>query len=370
MNSQYSAREKASSRLESLDWLRGLMALSIMLYHFMGHSDAARPLGRLGTYGVSIFFVLSGLSMAIAYDHYIRDTQSAIRFFVRRLFRIWPLLWVAVALVVIPTFIRGQGPYGQEPYSLQTVFLNLTTLFGFVAPADYINMGAWSIGNEMVYYALTPVLIGAYHWHKAAGNVVTLLSIFVGLMFAFMILDAERTLSAQWTTYINPFNNLFLYCAGVAIYYNLRDSSVPAKWHMPLFILPVVLFFLLPVSGDQIKLVTGVNRILFSLISLWLVVAFYKCAPSLPRLFARQLEQLGIATYGVYILHPIVLDFVQRAFNVLDIHIRYLPVVLSIGLSIALALLTYRLLEEPLIAIGKRLTTVPTKAQPEARTPA
>lgn len=81
-----------NDRLEPLDWLRGLMALSIMLYHFGPWHDAAHPIGRLGIYGVSIFFILSGLSMAIAYDRYICDVPSSVSFFIRRLFRIWPLL--------------------------------------------------------------------------------------------------------------------------------------------------------------------------------------------------------------------------------------------------------------------------------------
>jgi peptidoglycan/LPS O-acetylase OafA/YrhL len=67
------------------------MALSIMLYHFSGQHDAATPLGRLGVYGVSIFFILSGLSMAIAYDRYVMDFRSSVTFFIRRMFRIWPL---------------------------------------------------------------------------------------------------------------------------------------------------------------------------------------------------------------------------------------------------------------------------------------
>ena len=56
-------------RIESLDWLRGLMAVSIMIYHLTGGLfftlDSSSVLGRLGVYGVSVFFVLSGLSMAV-----------------------------------------------------------------------------------------------------------------------------------------------------------------------------------------------------------------------------------------------------------------------------------------------------------------
>lgn len=345
------------NRLESLDWLRGLMALSIMLYHFGGQHDAATPLGRLGIYGVSIFFILSGLSMAIAYDEYIRGFTSSVTFFIRRLFRILPLLWLAIALVAIPTYFHEKGTHGQDQYSLETIALNLTTLFGFVAPTEYINMGAWSIGNEMVYYAFTPIFIGAYHWRKSIGNAVTAVTIAIGCLFAFSLLNSGNKLEFQWATYINPFNNLFLYCAGLAIYYSFRNLTVPARWHLPLLLFTVLAFFLYPVSADQINLVTGFNRVAMSIICVGIVLAFYKCPPVLPKLIGNKFEQLGIATYGVYLLHPIVIDFTRGAFRFLGLQIRYAPALLAIGLTIAFALLTYKYVEAPLTNLGKRLTT-------------
>ncbi|MDC4571079.1 acyltransferase family protein, partial [Acinetobacter baumannii] len=84
-------------RFESLDWLRGVMAFAIMIYHLISwevfHPQAGNVLGNFGIYGVSIFFVLSGLSMGIVYNKYIKDFHTSIVFFVRRLFRLLPLLW-------------------------------------------------------------------------------------------------------------------------------------------------------------------------------------------------------------------------------------------------------------------------------------
>ena len=58
-------------RIFSLDILRGLVSLAILLYHYStwdkGNDfidfDAANLLGRIGIYGVSIFFVLSGTAL-------------------------------------------------------------------------------------------------------------------------------------------------------------------------------------------------------------------------------------------------------------------------------------------------------------------
>jgi len=102
---------KIMKRYETLDWLRGLMALSIMIYHLVAWkitgSDASSILGIFGIYGVSIFFVLSGLSMAIVYHNYIKDPTTSLTFFLRRIFRIWPLLWVCVATVSAIGLIGG-----------------------------------------------------------------------------------------------------------------------------------------------------------------------------------------------------------------------------------------------------------------------
>ncbi len=50
-------------RLYNLDYLRGLAAFGIMVYHYMkytfGTFTADSFMGKIGIYGVSVFYVLS-----------------------------------------------------------------------------------------------------------------------------------------------------------------------------------------------------------------------------------------------------------------------------------------------------------------------
>ncbi len=349
-------------RIRSLDWLRGMMALSIMLYHMSGQTDTGTLLGKLGIYGVCIFFILSGLSMAIAYDAVLHDFRGAAVFMVRRLFRIWPLLWLVLALVVIPAYFQGLH------YSGWLVILNLTTLFGFFAPTHYINMGAWSIGNEMVYYTLTPVLISAYHWRKAMGDFLTLLAALIGLYFAFSVIDPAVHLRYQWTKYINPFNNLFFYCAGIAIYYNFRRFEIPAPWRLPLLILPLLAFIFFPSSGDQIGIVSGYSRLAFSCIAIAIVFTFYKCAPALPKFLDDKLELLGLISYGIYLLHPIALTWTKTALALIGITNPTVIHSVTFIVTIAAASLIYQVLERPMMRLGKVLMRpTPQKALPNRK---
>ncbi|MER8055503.1 acyltransferase, partial [Acinetobacter pittii] len=89
----------------------------------------------------------------------------------------------------------------------------------------------------------------------------------LGMYFAFTALEPSKTLSAQWTIYINPFNNFFLYACGLALYYNFHYISMKNIANI-LIVISLAVLCLYPVTGDQINIVTGINRIVFALASI------------------------------------------------------------------------------------------------------
>ncbi|MBG6079390.1 acyltransferase family protein [Rubrivivax gelatinosus] len=344
------ARPDAAARYEALDWLRGLLAASIMLYHLITWDVAPQKadtvLGRFGVYGVSMFFVLSGLSIAVAYHRFLGNWAGVWRFGVRRIFRIWPLLWLAIFTITGLLVSRGEAP------SWRLVALNLTTLFGFILPTGYMNVGAWSIGNEMVYYSLSPLIVILYNRSRQLGNAFLLVTLAIGAGFAFRWMSPQVTLAAQWATYVNPFNNLFLYTAGVALYFNAKGPAWSTARVLAAMAVALGVFVLYPVAGDQALLVTGANRFVFSAASVLLVLAFFKSAIALPRLLATPLTQLGLATYGVYLLHPLVREGCRLWLPDVGAAVQVpLVAVLTVVVSVVL----YHRFELPLMQLGKRL---------------
>jgi exopolysaccharide production protein ExoZ len=206
------------SRNISLDYLRGLCALAIMLFHFIGFSrnvvfDSAHFLGRMGVYGVSIFYVLSGLTLFMVYG----ERLNLLEFYVRRFFRIFPLLWVVIFLSIL---IRNSHP------PLNLIILNVSGLFGFVKWWGYIGTGVWSIGNELVFYASFPLIIFLIQRNRSLFLLFASLIFATYLAFAFVILDEHNTLSEQWRNYINPLNQVGLFLAGIFIGLLFRQTKV------------------------------------------------------------------------------------------------------------------------------------------------
>jgi peptidoglycan/LPS O-acetylase OafA/YrhL len=337
-------------RYETLDWLRGITACSIMLYHLISwtlwHPQSGSLLGNLGIYGVSIFFVLSGLSMGIVYHHFIRNYKSSLIFFIRRLFRLLPLLWIVVIIITLDQY------YLTHYFDLTKFLLNITLLYGFLAPSEYINVGAWSIGNECVYYAFTPLLLLLYNKRKLFGNLALLMAILIGFFFAFYSLDSNLTLARQWNTYINPFNNIFLYFSGLALYYNFHELKL--KCIAPILIISsIAVLYFYPVSGDQIHIVTDFNRLILSTTAIILTLGFYKLEmPTIPAWLSKTLSNIGEATYGIYLIHPVIFLYITRLFNLNP----YSKIFITIILTILISNLLYYIYEKPFIKIGKRLT--------------
>lgn len=343
-------------RIETLDYLRGLMALSIMFYHLTYWSimplDSSNLLGRLGIYGVSIFFILSGLSMAIVYNNYINSFRTSVFFYIRRIFRIWPLLWVVTLLIIIPKIVDS------GTFSIKLILLNLTTLFGFLTPTKYIATGAWSIGNEMVYYAMTPIIFLLYNYKLWLGNALFAFTVLIGFIFAFYFLDFNQSLASQWNTYVNPFNNLFLYFGGVALYFNFNNLVVKPQIINSVLVISVLLFCFLPFDGNQISIVTGLGRIVFVILSFIIVFCFYKLKITLPKFMSYSLETFGLATYGVYLIHPIIFGYLNNIFAKIHLNNSYLIIITVVGVTLLISIFSYRYFELGLIKIGKKITSI------------
>jgi exopolysaccharide production protein ExoZ len=189
-----------------------------------------------------------------------------------------------------------------------------------------------------------------YNKKKIFGNLFLVASIFIGILFAFYFLDSKIVLSTQWAMYVNPFNNLFLYIIGISMYYNFKDVSINNSINMLILLIVIALFCFLPFSGDQILIVTGLGRIIFVLLSTIIVFCFYKIRIKLPLFIASIFEGLGLATYGIYLIHPVVYMFMLKIENDF-IYFSLISIV-----TVVLSILSYKFFEIKFINLGKKVT--------------
>ena len=333
-----------SIRIHTIDYLRGLFALSILVYHYATWGGYARfgtsVLHKLGIYAVCAFYVISGISFGYIYRRLRPNWAGVWSFAIKRFFRLWPLYAIATLgaiLLALPARPK-----------LSWILANLTLTFGLIKPTAYFAAGGWSIGNEVAFYCLFPAAIILLRKSQWAFLPFFATSLGVAWWYAFVRLDPTHTLASQWAVYIRPENHLFLFLAGVLVSSWIgKISLLPWVSYLAL-ILAALIFVLLPLGEDEISIVTLWPRFAYGAICIAVCAIGALGRWPLPENADRALEWLGLTSYSIYLLHPIVYLSLERV-----VRQPVITALIALPVSLLTAHWVYRKIEAPIIRVGK-----------------
>lgn len=147
--------------MDFLDALRGLAALTVVLFHFTNHPDclAGSPcssrftwLCGFGYSAVYIFFVLSGFVLPWAMERSQYALSAMPKFLAKRLLRLWPPS--ALILLLMAIHYHGWWPTSQICGELwhQMVYLS-----GILQRPRYLEI-FWTLEVEMQFYLAVALL--------------------------------------------------------------------------------------------------------------------------------------------------------------------------------------------------------------------
>ncbi|WP_152205381.1 acyltransferase family protein [Marinobacter changyiensis] len=141
----------ANSRLKSLDALRGLAALIVVLFHYVpyydklyGHGFTPWSVLEYGRYGVHLFFMLSGFVIFMTLER----TQSAGWFGLARAFRLLPALWAGIAVTFVSVHLMGPA---DRAVSFSEALVNITLLHEYF-DVPHVDGAYWSLVIEATFY--------------------------------------------------------------------------------------------------------------------------------------------------------------------------------------------------------------------------
>lgn len=166
----------ATERQVGLDALRGIAISLVLLFHFnqpvgVPVVDALLgPLRSVGWAGVELFFVLSGFLVGGIILREV-DTPGGFdrrRFFVRRVFRLWPILYLYVVVMAV----GGIGRDGIWPVLIHVQNYSMQA-----------HNHLWSLAVEEHFYLLAAVTLPWLALNASPRRLVAiLLSLIVGVM--------------------------------------------------------------------------------------------------------------------------------------------------------------------------------------------
>lgn len=145
----------------ALDQWRGLALVFVLINHGLYFTDRVHGIGRVG---VNLFFFISGILVfrSLAASRATGAWARTRSFWWRRLRRLYPALLAYVAALFVITGILSQIPATAVEADVGLFVRNIPFALLYVmdyVPAPAMSLGhLWSLGCEMQFYLLAPLL--------------------------------------------------------------------------------------------------------------------------------------------------------------------------------------------------------------------
>lgn len=346
---------------KSLDGLRGIAAMLVVIFHFYSYPNGYYStddyslfieVAAIGQHGVSLFFVLSGFVITRILIHNKASSTYFSTFFLKRILRIAPLYYFFLVFwfFVLPLIIRVPTvtPMNQLPYYLY--LQNIFSTFGLPlsGPPHF-----WSLAVEEHFYLMWPFVV-FYVPVSQLGKVIGVSILFSFLLKYIMIQNKlpihDFTLTRMDQILMGSWLSL------AELKGQLKLQSVRHFLKLALLTIPLALMvYLLGSHFHFMKELLKYSLLGITFVFLLAIVLSLKPAAIVNRFLTnRVLQYLGRISYGIYVWHVIALILLQFF---LMTKIMFVDMLITIVLTVLFAHVSYFYFESYFIQLKDRSLT-------------
>jgi peptidoglycan/LPS O-acetylase OafA/YrhL len=311
----------ASVRLVEIDALRGLAALSVVLFHYTTRfTELYQPVGAPsvtfphGHYGVNLFFIISGFVIFMTLER----TRRPMDFVVSRFSRLFPAYWGAVALTYAVTSTFGLP--GKE-VTLAQAWGNLVMVHGLLR-IPHVDGVYWTLEVELLFYAgMFALLVGArlqrVHWA---------LWVLLGLRLLYHVLEHAYGIEWSWTlSRLLILKYIPWFALGICIYQTTLGAARADVWQVRV------------TAAAALACLAVVDHLGLAALALVLATLVWAAASGRLRWLRHPLPAFfGTISYPLYLLHENIGWVAQRAVQARGGSFD-LSIVVALALSVLLA---------------------------------
>lgn len=312
---------KDKGYLEGLNTLRFIAAILVLIghstenlsdigiYSWYGQLDLFTKKGVLA---VHFFFVLSGfLLTTIAIGEYKKTGKINIKaFFLRRVFRIFPLYYLAVLLaylllgVVFP-LLNGTKYFSFSIAEMLPLHILMLPNYVIAVGGDHIGSlySLWSIGVEEQFYIFFPFLIFFLLKRKQILIKVILITISFFFIYWGILNNTSFVNNSHFLEFLRTlqFHFMLIGCVFSILIHN-HAKSISSVIENKSFQLLIWLLFIISVIAPEYQ---GDYHILQAIVFALLILVVSNTKNRLINIERKPFIYLGNISYGIYIFHPL-----------------------------------------------------------------
>ncbi|AFM03732.1 putative acyltransferase [Bernardetia litoralis DSM 6794] len=345
----------------NLDGLRFIAALMVLMPHIeqiksllnLEYSYKFYPV-EFGKLGVALFFVLSGylITYLLLVEEDIYKNISIKKFYLRRIFRIWPLYYLVVLLsfFVFPHIsFLDIGMYNEQNLSDKNIILYLLFLPNIAIGVPFISQ-TWSIGVEEQFYLIWPVLM-----KYIKNKYILFISVFLAY-FAILLLLEKFSIYPKIQALLYWFK---IDCMAIGGFFALllfnKSNLLLLLYSKSVQIITYCLILGLLITKTFIQIIHfEVFSILFGIV----ILNLSSNEKTILNIEGKLINYLGRISYGIYMYHVIAIVIVLKLLVFLNISNILLQYLLSIILTIVISSISYTFFEKYFINIKRKFSRV------------
>lgn len=306
------------SKIVSIQYLRGLAALGVVLCHYYS------SIFSFGQSGVLVFFLISGFIIVYSLIKSEYKPSQFFKFLLKRSIRIDPSYFVTILVTItlfkilsyIPSYRGQRTDFIPGQFIAHIFYIVPFTKYPFYNPVF------WTLCVEFQFY----LIIGLIYFLSSSDIYKTIFLVLFGL------------------TGLIPFANSYYLVFNYAPIFALGISLVTLYQRRTLFCL-IIPCILLGLIGYKF----GIPILLLLMMSCYIVMYLKK--------FITALMLLGDISYSLYLTHSLVLIVFLGIMKKLQLNLTNEFVLLPVEVLLALifAYFFYRYIEKPTLLLSKRI---------------
>ena len=376
-------QKRKSGYLPSLDGWRALAILGVIMahdktWHLFGHNNLA--VRGYGGFGVYLFFAISGILICwrILEDEALLGSFHLRSFYVRRIFRIQPAAWAylsCIAILILLGIVHEHWHFWLGALFLYQNFTWHTFQFHRMLREGYFTGHFWTLSVEEHFYIVLSLFLFFCKRHR----ILILGLMLCGLLFVqqWAIVHGHYSddISQRRTYWVIQFLLAPALLAMLLRVPAVRQHTIKFLWPWVAFVGTVLIMFVNnafsfgPRSFFHLYAIGRNANALFYCFGLWVAATMLHPTSWTTRLLElKPLRYLGRLSYSIYLWHLLFFSVTEP-----DPHITWAPLVAAgqqpwrYVSALVAAMLSYHLLEKPMMRLGHRLAPPATPGHSDLR---
>lgn len=352
--------------LSGLNGLRAIAAISVLIGHITSSTfcnfNFNLPVVRIGEHGVTLFFVISGflITFLLLIEKDKTKSIDIKKFYLRRILRIWPIYYLFVFVCYVLAFFISDIENIHSLNSLWYVFFTANIAL-IMNESVRIIIHFWSIGVEEQFYLFWPWIVKKVNSRMVLITLLVVVLLFATKSVSWMYLGNKSILYKFLN--VTRFHCMLIGAIGAMFYYKNYKFFIEFCTNKIIQIISWLLFVLI-FTGIVTPPAPIVAEII-AVLSLLLIMGQVTKVNRLINLETALFDFTGKISYGIYVIHPLIILLLSILFKDLSLPYFLQTVVVYssvIGITIFIAYLSYEYYEKPFLKLKSRFTVVQSQS--------